>query len=62
MWCLANAVEKTDENANIRLSKKNASDNRRIDAAAAVINACVRASQRQEIDLNEVVGAEDWGF
>ena len=62
MWCLANAVETTDENANIRLSKKNASDNRRIDAAAAVINAFVRASQRQEIDLNEVVGAEDWGF
>lgn len=61
-WCLANAVETKDVNENIRLSKKNITDNRRIDAAAAMMNAFVRASQRQGQDINEVVGAEDWGF
>lgn len=61
-WCLANAVEVKDVNENIRLSKKNITDNRRIDAAAAMMNAFVRASQRQGQDINEVVGAEDWGF
>lgn len=61
-WCLANAVETKDTNENIKLSKKNITDNRRIDAAAAMMNAFVRASQRQELDINEVVGAEDWGF
>lgn len=60
-WCLANAVEVSDTNENIKLSKKNMNDSRRIDAIAAVINAFVRASQRQEIDVNEVVGADDWG-
>ena len=34
----------------------------RIDAIAAVINAFVRASRRQEMDINAVIGAEDWGF
>lgn len=60
-WCLANAVEVSDTNENIKLSKKNMNDSRRIDAIAAVINAFVRASQRQEIDVNEIVGADDWG-
>lgn len=61
-WCLANAVEIVDTNENIKLSKKNVSDNRRIDAIAAVMNAFVRASQRQEIDINAIVGADNWGF
>ena len=41
--------------------KKNMNDSRRIDAIAAVINAFVRASQRQEEDVNGIVGADDWG-
>lgn len=61
-WCIANAVEIVDTNENIKLSKKNVSDSRRIDAIAAVLNAFVRASQRQEIDVNAIVGADDWGF
>ena len=60
-WCLANAVEVSDTNENIKLSKKNMNDSRRIDAIAAVINAFVRASQRQEEDVNGIVGADDWG-
>lgn len=60
-WCLANAVTVADTNGNIKLSKKNVSDNRRIDAIAAVMNAFVRASQRREQDVNEIVGADDWG-
>lgn len=61
-WCLANAVEVADTNENIKLSKKNVMDNRRIDAIAAVLNAFVRASQRLEEDVNAIVGADDWGF
>lgn len=42
-WCLSNAVEVTDSNGNIKLSKKHKDDSQRIDLAAAVINALVRA-------------------
>lgn len=42
-WCLSNAVEVSDNNGNIKLSKKHKDDNQRIDLAAAVINALVRA-------------------
>lgn len=41
-WCLANAVTETDSNENIKLSKRNASDTKRIDLIAATINAMVR--------------------
>lgn len=42
-WCLSNAVEVSDNNGNIKLSKKHKDDSQRIDLAAAVINALVRA-------------------
>ena len=42
-WCLSNAVEVVDNNGNIKLSKKHKDDSQRIDLAAAVINALVRA-------------------
>lgn len=42
-WCLSNAVEVQDNNGNIKLSKKHKDDSQRIDLAAAVINAFVRA-------------------
>lgn len=61
-WCLANAVEQVDSNENIKLTKKNVMDSRRIDAIAAVLNAFVRASQRPTEDVNAIVGADDWGF
>lgn len=41
-WCLANAVTDTDNNENIKLSKKNAGDTKRIDLLAAVIDGLVR--------------------
>jgi phage terminase large subunit-like protein len=47
-WCLANAVAYTDSNENIKLSKKNASDTKRIDLIAATINAMVRLSTLRE--------------
>lgn len=43
-WCLANAVTETDSNENIKLSKRNATDTKRIDLLAASINAMVRLS------------------
>jgi len=42
-WCLSNANEIVDNNGNIKLSKKTKADSQRIDLAAAVINALVRA-------------------
>ncbi len=42
-WCLSNAVEVSDNNGNIKLSKKHKDDSQRIDLIAAVINAMVRA-------------------
>lgn len=43
LWCFGNAVEDTDSNGNIKLSKKSKDDSQRIDLAAAIINAFVRA-------------------
>ena len=42
-WCVSNAMEISDTNENIKLSKKNKDDTQRIDLLAAVINALVRA-------------------
>jgi phage terminase large subunit-like protein len=42
-WCLSNALEVKDNNGNIKLSKKHKDDSQRIDLAAAIINAMVRA-------------------
>jgi phage terminase large subunit-like protein len=41
-WCLANAVVVQDNNENIKISKKNASDTKRVDLLTAAINALVR--------------------
>jgi len=43
IWCFSNAVEVADNNGNIKLQKKIKDDSQRIDLAAAVINAFVRA-------------------
>jgi phage terminase large subunit-like protein len=42
-WCLSNAIEVSDNNGNIKLSKKHKDDSQRIDLIAAVLNAMVRA-------------------
>jgi phage terminase large subunit-like protein len=47
-WCIANAVTETDSNENIKLSKRNATDTKRIDLIAAVINAMVRLPALRE--------------
>lgn len=47
-WCLANAVAETDSNENIKLSKRNATDTKRIDLLAATINAMVRLPALKE--------------
>ena len=47
-WCLGNAVEVQDNNGNIKLSKKHKDDSQRIDLAAAVINALVRAMVNED--------------
>lgn len=42
-WCVSNAIEVSDNNGNIKLSKKHKDDTQRIDLLAAAINAIVRA-------------------
>ena len=49
-WCLSNAVEMQDSNENIKLTKKNAGDTKRIDLLAACINAMVRLQPLQEAE------------
>lgn len=46
-WCLSNAVEVSDNNGNIKLSKKHKDDSQRIDLIAAIINAMSRAMHGQ---------------
>lgn len=58
-WCLSNAIEVTDNNGNIKLSKKHKDDSQRIDLAAAVINAMVRAMlNAKETDVSEFADAD----
>lgn len=64
-WCLANAVVETDSNENIKLSKKNASDTKRIDLAAALINALVRLAALKGMsgaDISDQILDENWGM
>ena len=48
-WCIGNAVTEQDNNENIKLSKKNSSDTKRIDLLAALINAMVRLQALKEV-------------
>ncbi|WP_143287130.1 terminase large subunit, partial [Caenibacillus caldisaponilyticus] len=60
-WALGNVVIRQDHNENIMLDKDKSTD--RIDPAAAVINAHVRAMVlNQEIDLNEHILSDDFSF
>lgn len=63
-WCLGNARIEQDNNENIKLSKKNASDTRRIDLASALINALARLPALEEAcrDLNSEILRGDWGM
>lgn len=56
--CFANAIEESDSNGNIKLSKKNKDDSQRIDVAAAIINAFVRALTH-EFDDGELFYSPD---
>lgn len=47
-WCIGNAVTVQDNNENIKISKKNVNDSRRIDLLAAVIDAFVRVQSLRD--------------
>jgi phage terminase large subunit-like protein len=55
-WCLSNAVEVSDNNGNIKLSKKHKDDSQRIDLIAAVLDAFVRAMVNKQPYVYEVRG------
>jgi phage terminase large subunit-like protein len=63
-WCIGNAVTEQDNNENIKLSKKNASDTKRIDLLAALINAMVRLQALREAsrDINAEILSGEWGM
>lgn len=50
-WCVGNAVQQVDSNENIKITKKNVNDTKRIDLLAAVINAMVRIQSLREANL-----------
>lgn len=58
-WCIGNARQEQDSNENIKLTKKNADDTRRIDLIAAIINAVVRIESLREATSGL---PEDWGM
>ena len=58
-WCVGNAVQEQDSNENIKLTKKNADDSRRIDLLAAIINALVRIESLRDATAGLPV---DWGM
>jgi phage terminase large subunit-like protein len=47
-WCIGNAVTMQDNNENIRISKKQINDSRRVDLLAAVLDAVVRVQSLRE--------------
>ena len=57
-WCMSNAVESRDNNGNIKLSKKHKDDSQRIDLAAAIINAMVRAMINEDTEPVYKTGGE----
>jgi len=62
-WCLANAVVQTDSNENIKLTKKKASDTKRIDLLSATIDALVRlAVLRAMRDISAEILSDEWGM
>lgn len=63
-WCVGNATEVQDNNENIKLSKKNASDTKRIDLLSALINAMVRLQALHEAvdDINVRILSDGWGM
>lgn len=63
-WCVSNAYQVTDNNENIRLSKRNKDDSQRIDLLAAAINCVARlcAFDDEIQDLTEMVMSDDFSF
>jgi phage terminase large subunit-like protein len=62
-WCVANAVQISDSNQNIKLSKKNATATKRIDLLAAAINALVRLQSLKEASFfADYVNSDEFGF
>ncbi|WIG48738.1 terminase large subunit [Bacillus halotolerans] len=60
-WAMGNAVSKMDAQENIMLDKSKSTQ--RIDPAAALINAYVRASQiNNEVDLNSYIQSASFSF
>ncbi len=61
LWCFSNAVEVTDNNGNIKLSKKHKDDSQRIDLLSAAINSLVRALAVED-DVNKYIMSEEFSL
>lgn len=61
MWCLANAIEITNNYGDIKLSKKHKDDSERIDPVAAAMNALSRALVRKNNPtLGDQIASGKW--
>ena len=62
-WCVGNAVQIVNTKEDIMISKKNASDTRRVDLLAATISALQRIEPlRTATPLKDWIESEDFGF
>lgn len=62
-WCVGNAVQIVDTKENIMVSKKNASDNRRVDLLTATLNAMRQIQElRDAVDYTRYIQSDDFGF
>jgi phage terminase large subunit-like protein len=62
-WCVGNAVQIVDTKENIMISKKNASDNRRVDLLAASLNALRQVQELKDaVDYANYIKSDDFGF
>lgn len=62
-WCVGNAVQIVNTKEDIMLSKKNASDTRRIDLLSATISAMQRIEPLRSVSgLKEWMDSDDFGF
>ena len=62
-WCIFNAVNEIDKNENIMLTKRNAGDTKRIDLAAAVIDALSEIQGlRDAVEFDRYIKSDEFGL
>ncbi len=64
-WCVYNAKEVTDNNENIKITKKNVSDTNRVDLLTAILTGMVRLPALRDagpVDISDEILNDEWGM